>query len=92
MPQIFKVGGYLVYFWTNENDPIEPIHVHIAEGVPTPNATKLWITKTGRCLKANNNSHIPNHQLRVLMKVIEARHEEIISKWYSYFGRIDYYC
>ena len=41
MPQIFKVGGYLVYFWTNENDPIEPIHVHIAEGVPTPNATKL---------------------------------------------------
>lgn len=54
MPQIFKVGGYLVYFWTNENDPIEPIYVHIAEGVPTPNATKLWITKTGKCLKANN--------------------------------------
>ena len=27
MPQIFKVGGYLVYFWTNENDPIEPIYV-----------------------------------------------------------------
>ena len=28
VPQVFKIGGYLVYFWVNENDPLEPIHVH----------------------------------------------------------------
>lgn len=32
MPQIFKSGKYYVYFWANENDPLEPIHVHVAEG------------------------------------------------------------
>lgn len=30
MPQVFKVGSYWVYFWSNENEPIEPIHVHVA--------------------------------------------------------------
>lgn len=24
MPQVFKLGSYWVYFWTNENKPIEP--------------------------------------------------------------------
>ena len=23
MPQVFKVGSYWVYFWANENDPLE---------------------------------------------------------------------
>ncbi len=32
MPQIFKVAGYLVYFWSNEGVPLEPIHVHIITG------------------------------------------------------------
>lgn len=34
MPQVFKVGAYWVYFWANEGEPIEPIHVHISEESP----------------------------------------------------------
>ena len=45
MPQVFKIGPYWVYFWTNENDPLEPVHVHVSEGAPSQNATKIWITK-----------------------------------------------
>ncbi len=40
MPQIFRVGPYSIYFWSNENNPLEPIHVHIAEGRQQQNATK----------------------------------------------------
>ena len=50
MPQVFKVGSYWVYFWANENEPLEPVHVHIAEGAPAANGTKVWITKAGKCL------------------------------------------
>lgn len=32
MPQIFRIGSYIVYFWSNEGIPLEPVHVHIAEG------------------------------------------------------------
>ena len=47
MPQIFKIGQYLVYFWANESNPLEPMHVHIAMGTPVANATKVWITQAG---------------------------------------------
>ena len=43
MPQIFKIGSYIVYFWSNEGKPEEPIHVHISENTPRANATKIWI-------------------------------------------------
>ena len=56
MPQVFKVGSYWVYFWANENEPLEPIHVHVAQGAPNSNATKIWITKAGGCYLCNNNS------------------------------------
>lgn len=45
LPKLFMVSGYTVYFWSNEND--EPIHVHVAKGKPTPNATKIWLTRSG---------------------------------------------
>lgn len=40
MPQVFRLGSYWVYFWTNKNKPLEPIHVHISEGHPNAYATK----------------------------------------------------
>ena len=92
MPQVFKIGSYWVYFWTNENKPIEPVHVHISEGKPTQNATKVWITSAGKTLLANNNSNIPDVTLRNIMRILETRSEEIISKWTKYFGEAKYYC
>ena len=41
MPQVLRIGPYTIYFWSNESDPLEPIHVHIAEGNPSMNATKI---------------------------------------------------
>lgn len=92
MPQIFKIGPYLVYFWANEGNPLEPIHVHIAEGKPVENATKLWITQSGKCLLQNNNSHIPDKRLKLLIRMIEANSEEIINKWKAFFEKVYYFC
>lgn len=92
MPQVFKIGAYLVYFWLNEGMPLEPIHVHVAEGTPIQNGTKIWITQKGRCIVANNASKIPERKLRIIMDVIEARHDEIESLWVKKFGVITYYC
>ena len=72
MPQVFKIGPYWVYFWANENMPLEPVHVHVAEGAPTENGTKIWITKAGKCLLCNNASKIPERVLRNIMRIIEA--------------------
>ena len=92
MPQVFKVGSYWVYFWANENYPLEPIYVHISQGIPAGNTTKIWITKSGGCYPENNNSQIPPRVLRNIMDVIEARSDEVIRKWVEFFGEISFYC
>lgn len=92
MPQILRIGPYIIYFWSNENDPLEPIHVHISEGTPSENATKIWITSTGKTLLSNNSSHIPNRILRKIMRIIESNSAAIIEKWINQFGEIRYFC
>ena len=91
MPQIFKIGPYTIYFWSNENDPLEPVHVHIAEGRATSNATKVWITSSGKAFLCNNNSHIPQKELQNLLRIIEANSKLITDKWYLHFGQLQYY-
>ena len=92
MPQIFRIGAYWVYFWTNESLPLEPVHVHVAQGSPVENATKIWITRRGKCLLCHNRSRIPTHTLRNIMAIIEARSDEVVQKWHAYFGEARYFC
>lgn len=92
MPQIFRIGSYIVYFWSNENNPLEPVHVYIAEGRASANATKVWLTSSGKTLLCNNNSQIAKRELRKIMRIIEANSKEIIDKWYSQFGELRFYC
>ena len=92
MPRIFKVGSYWIYFWANENKPLEPVHIHISQGSPSENATKVWITKSGKCLLCHNNSKIPERILRNVMRVVESRSDEVIEKWIEFFGEARYFC
>ena len=92
MPQELKISPYSVYFWSNKSDPLEPVHVHISEGQATPNATKIWITSTGKTLLCNNHTGIPDRILRRLMKIIEANSKKIIDDWLTHFGELRYFC
>lgn len=45
MPSLFRLGPYIIFFWTGENG--EPVHVHVAVKRPTAEATKIWLTRSG---------------------------------------------
>ncbi len=92
MPSIFELYGYKVFFWSNENS--EPIHVHISKGRPIPNSTKVWLTKRGGCILANNNSKIPDKDLNAIMETIASNYFYIISKWKETYQLDDvkFYC
>lgn len=92
LPKLFTVSGYIVYFWSNEED--EPIHVHISKGKPSANATKIWLTKSGGCILATNGSKIPQKELNELMEFISAQFFLICSKWKDFFitDHINFYC
>ena len=73
MPSLFRLFGYVIFFWSNEGAPLEPVHVHVAKGVPNASATKIWITEAGGCIVANNNSKIPARTLSAIVDVLESR-------------------
>ena len=54
--------------------------------------TKVWITMCGKCLLANNHSNIPEKALNNIIRVIEARSDDIIEKWNNFFGEGRFYC
>ena len=92
LPNLFTVSGYKVYFWSNEDG--EPIHVHVAKGKPSPNATKIWLTKSGGCILANNGSNISSRELHELMEFISAQFFLICAEWKKFFvtENIKFYC
>lgn len=75
MPQIFRIGSYLVYIWSNENLPVEPIHVHISENRPSAQGSKVWLTKAGHCIVAKNSSKIPLYVLNDILQL--SKHDSI---------------
>ena len=40
MPKIFEINGYRFLFYSNEGNPLEPCHVHVAKG---SSYAKVWI-------------------------------------------------
>ncbi|MBR7063644.1 MAG: DUF4160 domain-containing protein [Treponema sp.] len=92
MPSILRIGSYVIYFWSNELN--EPIHVHVNKGVPCANATKVWLTSSGGCVLANNNSKIPAYELNNILKIISDQFFLICGAWKEHFGddSVKFYC
>jgi hypothetical protein len=92
LPKLFNIGRYAIFFWSNDDD--EPIHIHIGIGNPTPNATKIWLTKSGGCIVANNKSNIPKQDLNHLLRIIQNDYLYICGEWKKFFGveKIKFYC
>jgi len=76
--------------WMREDQ--EPVHVHVVEGVPRANATKIWLTQSGKAILASQHSEIAPVELRKLIRIIEANADIMREKWLEYFEQIRYYC
>ena len=83
LPTLFEIYGYRVFFWSNETG--EPVHVHVCKGKPTANATKIWLPPESNPILANNNSNIPDKELKRILKMVALNRDSIIAQWYDYF-------
>lgn len=91
MPKVLTFGPYVIFFWVAENG--EPVHVHVSVKRPEKNATKIWLTSSGGCILAHNNSNIPQKDLRDIMELVSLNHALICDKWKETFqGDISFYC
>ena len=80
--------GMCFFFWSNEQsgDAMEPVHLHVCKGTPSPNATKFWLRQDGHVELCHNNSRLTEREIARAMEYIRANYNSIIAEWYRHFG------
>ena len=80
--------GMSFYFWSNEKSgtTLEPIHIHVSKGAPSPNATKLWLHQSGDVELCYNGSELNDKELSRAIEYVKTNYNGIVAAWYQHFG------
>ncbi|MCC5992878.1 MAG: DUF4160 domain-containing protein [Rhodobacteraceae bacterium] len=80
MPTIFLADGFRFFFYSNEGDPREPVHVH---AMGNGGEAKFWLRPE---VTVARSARLDARRLRRLTRIVEARREQIERAWHDYFG------
>jgi hypothetical protein len=80
MPVVFRHLGIRFYFFSNEGNPREPVHVHATRSDAD---AKLWLTPDVRVAESVGFSR---REQADLVRVVETRRDEIMRVWHEHFG------
>lgn len=79
MPVVFRYRSFRFFFYSNEGDPREPLHIHVhGPGVEA----KFWV----KPVVLAHSDGLDARTLRELAAVIEARTDQIERTWNDYFA------
>ena len=80
MPVIFRYKGYRFFFYSNEGNPREPVHVHVrgADG-----EAKFWLHPI---VHLDNSNGYDARTLRELAEAVGQNAALIERAWNEYFG------
>ncbi len=80
MPKVFEIDGFRFFFFSNEGNPLEPCHIHVAKG---DGYAKFWIEPEIRIAEADGFSL---KELRFVEEQIVIRMQQIREAWNDYFN------
>ncbi|HAS84060.1 MAG TPA: hypothetical protein DCS43_15615 [Verrucomicrobia bacterium] len=81
MPVVFRHRGYRFFFYSNEGDPTEPLHVHVRKGECL---AKFWLVPWPEVAESYKLSA---QDLRELLDVADIHKDEIERCWNEHFSR-----
>ena len=80
MPTVFRQDGFRFFFYSNEGDPREPVHVHaMRQGAQA----KLWLRPEVFVARSDG---LDARTLRRLVRIAAKRRDEIERTWHEHFG------
>ncbi len=80
MPLVFRWNGLRFYFYSNEGDPREPVHIHVNRDQAD---AKFWLyPDVERAYSHGFNAR----ELRQMAEENERRRDEIERAWHEHFG------
>ena len=77
---VFRDTGFRFFFYSNEGNPREPLHVHVRAG---GHEAKLWLEPQAR---VGISYGFDAGTLRELVEVAQTNREMIERAWHDYFG------
>jgi hypothetical protein len=80
MPVVIRYKGYRFFFFSNEGNPQEPLHIHVRNG---GDLAKYWIEPD---IELAENYGMTPVELRELLNVVKENRELIARKWHEYFN------
>lgn len=80
MPTVFRHAGFRFFFYSNEGDPREPIHIHVMKG---RGEAKFWL---GESVTLARSAGFDARTLRQLTGHVVERRGEIEKAWHEHFG------
>lgn len=81
MPTVFRHDGFRFFFYSNEGDPREPVHIHVMKDGAE---AKFWVTPQVRLDRSHG---FDARVLRKLAAVVEDNRAEIEKAWNEHFGQ-----
>lgn len=80
MPVILRYKGYKIFFFSNEGNPREPLHVHVRK---SDASAKFWIFPQ---VGVAESYGLSSQELSELADVINDNRQLIERAWYEFFG------
>ena len=80
MPVVFRYRGYRFFFYSNEGDPREPLHIHVRKDKAV---AKIWLEPEACVAESYGMS---SQELRMLLDVAIEKKNEIARYWNEHFG------
>ena len=80
MPVILRYKAYKLFFYSNEGNPLEALHIHIRKG---DTVAKFWIAQEVRLASSFGMSAT---ELNEIAQVVRDNRETIERAWHEFFG------
>ena len=80
MPTIFRQDGFRLFFYSNEGDPREPLHIHV---LGAGGEAKFWLQPE---VNLADSAGMDAKTLRRLMVMVQDNRAQIERAWHDYFA------
>jgi len=78
MPTVFRLDGNRFFFYSNEGDPLEPVHIHVMKG---GGEAKFWV----RPVAVARSTGFDARELRRIARMVAENAGEIERAWNDHF-------
>jgi len=80
VPTIIVVRGFRLFFFSNEGEPREPLHVHVERA---GGRAKFWLEPE---VRLESEYAFPKGDLKEAERLIREHADLIRSRWHEHFG------